>query len=141
LILLLFGSSSVPLKLLATAKPGSFKTASKTWYNSYTEQDEVKKGKERMKRESLCSYDNLHIGEGRPGQGDLREEVLLRDGPICARCKKAFNRWEVQVDHIKPRARFKNPEDADRKENMQVLCTECHRAKTKADLKVLSRVR
>jgi RNA-directed DNA polymerase len=128
-------------KLIMPTEYKAKRCVAKTWYNSYTEQDEVKKEKERMKRESLCSYDNLHIGEGRPGQGDLREEVLLRDGPICARCKKAFNRWEVQVDHIKPRARFKNPEDADRKENMQVLCTECHRAKTKADLKVLSRVR
>ena len=33
------------------------------------------------------------------------------------------------------------PEDADRLENLQVLCTEHHRAKTKTDLKVLSRVR
>ena len=94
-----------------------------------------------MKRESLFSYDDIHAGERRPGQGDLREEVLLRDGPICAWCKKAFNPWEVQVDHIKPYARFKRPEDADRLENLQVLCTEHHRAKTKTDLKVLSRVR
>src|SRR5262249_22185876 len=49
---------------------------------------------------------------------DLREEVILRDGPICAHCKKEFNPWEVQVDHIKARARFKNPEDADRMDNM-----------------------
>jgi len=44
-------------------------------------------------------------------------------------------------DHIKAYARFKNPEDADRMDNMQVLCTDCHRAKTKTDLKVLSRMR
>jgi 5-methylcytosine-specific restriction endonuclease McrA len=61
--------------------------------------------------------------------------------PICAWCKKAFNPWEVQVDHIKPYARFKRPEEADRLANLQVLCTEHHRAKTKTDLKVLSRVR
>src|SRR5215467_4639781 len=89
----------------------------------------------------LFSYDDIHAGESRPGQGDLREEVLLRDGPICAWCKKACNLWEVQVDHIKPSARFKRPQDADRLENLQVLCTEHHRAKTKTDLKVLSRVR
>ena len=35
----------------------------------------------------------------------------------------------------------KNPMDADRLANLQVLCTECHRAKTKSDLKVLSRMR
>ena len=113
----------------------------KTWHNPYTEKDDVKKEKERIKRESLFNYDNIRLGESRPGGGDLRDEVILRDGPICAWCKKEFNRWEVQVDHIKQRARFKNPEDADRMENMQVLCTECHRAKTKTDLKVLSRVR
>jgi group II intron reverse transcriptase/maturase len=113
----------------------------KTWHNPYTEKDEVKKEKERIKRESLFSYDNIHPGENRPGKGDLREEVLLRDGPICAWCKIELNPWETQVDHIKPYARFKRPEDADRIENMQVLCTEHHRAKTKTDLKVLSRVR
>ena len=113
----------------------------RTWHNPYTEKDEVKNKKDRVKRESLFSYDNVHIGEGRQGGGELREEVLLRDGPICARCKKEFHPYEVQVDHIKLRARFKNPEDADRMDNMQVLCTDCHRAKTKIDLKVLSRVR
>jgi RNA-directed DNA polymerase len=117
------------------------KFLSKTWHNPYTEKDEVSKEKERIKRESLFSYDNIKLGERRPGEIDLRDEILLRDGPICARCKKEFNPWEVQVDHIIARARFKRPEDADRLENQQVLCTECHRAKTKIDLKVLSRVR
>jgi hypothetical protein len=113
----------------------------KTWHNPYTDKDEVKKEKDRIKRESLFSYDDIQIGESRRGQGDRREEVLLRDGPICARCEKEFNPWEVQVDHIKLRARFKRPEEADSMDNLQVLCTECHRAKTKTDLKVLSRVR
>src|SRR5215468_9701149 len=65
----------------------------KTWHNPYTEKDDVKKEKERIKRESLFSYDNIHPGESRPGGGDLRDEVILRDGPICAWCKKEFNRW------------------------------------------------
>ena len=72
---------------------------------------------------------------------DLREEVLLRDGPICANCKGTFHISEVQVDHIVARLRFKNPADADRLENQQVLCTDCHRAKTKTARKVLSRTR
>jgi RNA-directed DNA polymerase len=128
-------------KLIMPTEYKARRLVAKTWHNPYTEQDEVKKEKERIKRESLFSYDNIYVGENRPGWGDLREEILLRDGPICARCKNIFNPWEVQVDHIKMRARFKNPEDADRMENMQVLCTDCHRAKTKTDLKVLSRVR
>ena len=128
-------------KLIMPTEYKAKRYVAKAWHNPYTEKDEVKKEKERIKRESLFSYDNVQAGENRPGGGDLRDEVLLRDGPLCAWCKKEFNPWEVQVDHKKARARFKNPEDADRMENMQVLCTECHRAKTKADLKVLSRVR
>ena len=134
-----FGTGTIKLVMPAEYKAKRYRA--RTWHNPYTEQDEVKKEKDRMKRESLFSYDDIHAGESRSGQGDLREEVLLRDGPICAWCKKAFNPWEVQVDHIKPYARFKRPEDADRLENLQVLCTEHHRAKTKTDLKVLSRVR
>jgi RNA-directed DNA polymerase len=134
-----FGSSTIKLTMPTEYKAKRF--VAKTWHNPYAEQAEVKREKERMKRESLFSYDNIHLGENRPGKGDLREEVLLRDGPIYARCKKECNSWEVQVDHLKARARFKNPEDADHMENMQVLCTECHRAKTKTDLTVLSRVR
>ena len=134
-----FGNETIKLIMPTEYKTKRF--VARTWHNPYTEKDEVNREKERMKRESLFSYESVHIGESRQGQGELREEVILRDGPICARCKKAFNPWEVQVDHIKAYARFKNPEDADRMENMQVLCTACHRAKTKADLKVLSRVR
>ena len=72
---------------------------------------------------------------------DIREEVLLRNGSICAKCKRISHPFEVQVDHKTSRARFKNPTDANYLENYQVLCTDCHRAKTKTDLKVLSRVR
>ena len=69
------------------------------------------------------------------------KKFFFRDGPICARGKETFHPYEVQVDHIILRAKFKNPTDADRSENLQVLCTNCHRAKTKIDRKVLSRVR
>ena len=55
--------------------------------------------------------------------------------------KKTFHPSELQMDHIILRARFKDPTDADKLENQQLLCTACHRAKTKIDLKVLSRVR
>jgi 5-methylcytosine-specific restriction endonuclease McrA len=128
-------------KLIMPTEYKAKRLMKKTWHNPYTEKDEVRKEKERIRRESLFSYDNVRHGEDRPGGQDLRDEVILRDGPICAWCKKEFHPFEVQVDHIKPRARFKDPEDADRMENMQVLCTTHHRAKTKTDLKVLSRMR
>jgi 5-methylcytosine-specific restriction endonuclease McrA len=134
-----FGKGAATLIMPTKYKARRF--VARTWHNPYTEQDAVKQEKERVKRESFFSYDAIKIGESRHGWGDLREEILLRDGPTCAVCKTAFNRWEVQVDHIKPRALFKNPEDADTMGNLRVLCTDCHRAKTKTDLKVLSRVR
>ena len=114
----------------------------RAWHNPYTEQEKVKEEKERIKRESLFAYDQIWNGkEDRQGAMDLREETLLRDGPICAKCGRTFHFSEMQVDHIKARNRFKNPTDADHLDNMQVLCTKCHRAKTKVDLKVLSRMR
>jgi RNA-directed DNA polymerase len=134
-----FGTNTLKL-----VKPNEYKAKrllAKTWHNPYTEKNEVKEEKERIKRESLFSYDSVRHGEYRSGAHDQREEVILRDGPICAWCKKEFHPFEVQVDHIKPRARFKNPEDADRLENQQVLCTTHHRAKTKTDQEVLSRMR
>ena len=134
-----FGIKATKLTKLTKYKAKRF--IGKIWHNPYTEKDEVRKEKERMKRESLFTYDSVIPGENRDGAHDLREEVILRDGPICAWCKKEFHPFEVQVDHIKTRARFKNPEDADRLENQQVLCTKHHRAKTQIDLKVLSRMR
>ena len=115
----------------------------KTWHNPYTEKEEVRKEQRRLQRESFFSYDRTWSGNegGRPGKMDLREEVILRDGPTCVHGGKTCHPSEGQVDHKIPRARFKDPTDADRLKNYQVLCTTCHRAKTQTDLKVLSRMR
>jgi len=132
-------------KSILLDKPSKYtakRFVARTWHNPYTETEQVRAEKDRIKRESLFTHDNAWIGkESRPGMMDLREETLLRDGPICAMCKDTFQPYEVQVDHIILRAKFKNPTDADRLENLQVLCTNCHRAKTKIERKVLSRVR
>jgi hypothetical protein len=128
-----FGNKT--LKLVKPSEYTAKRLMAKTWHNPYTEKDEVRKEKERIRRESLFTYDSVRPGESRIGAQDLREEVILRDGPICAWCKKEFHPFEVQVDHIKSRARFKNPEDADRMPNMQVLCTRHHRAKELANNK------
>jgi RNA-directed DNA polymerase len=135
-----FQYRSVTLDMPSNYKAKRF--VARTWHNPYTETEQVRAEKDRMKRDSLFTHDNTWIGnESTHGQMDLREEALLRDGPICARCKGSFHPYEVQVDHIILRAKFKNPTDADRLENLQVLCTNCHRAKTKMDRRVLSRVR
>ena len=121
----------------------------KTWYNPYTEKEKVKEEKDRIKRESLFSYDQHWIGnEYRQGAMDLREEMILLKGTICAInepdiCEsrgKPLHPSEVEADHIILRKRFKNPKEADYMGNLQPACTPCHRAKTKTDLKVLSRM-
>src|SRR2546425_4494 len=114
-------------KSILLAKPSKYtakRFVARTWHKPYTETEQVREEKDRIKRESLFTHDNAWIGkESRPGMMDLREETLLRDGPICAMCKDTFQPYEVQVDHIILRAKFKNPTDADRLENLQVLCT------------------
>ena len=120
------------------------KLLTKNWYNPYT-------AKEEIKREKILSLDNLWSGnEKRIGWMDLREEVIRLKGTICALnftdiCEskgKPLHPSEVEIHHAtKPRARFKDTTEADRMKHLQPVCTSCHRAQTKIDLKVLSRVR
>ena len=70
---------------------------------------------------------------------DMREELLLLKGPACQKCGKTFHPSELEMDHIIARKKFKAPTEADKLITQQLLCTECHRAKTKTDLKVLVR--
>ena len=130
-------------KLVMPTEYKAKKRLVKTWHNPYTEKEEVSKEKDRIKRESPFSYDKSWTGREkyRLGAMDLREELLLRDAPTCAKCGNTFHPSELQMDHITMRARFKDPTDADKLENLQLLCTECHRAKTKTDLRVESRMR
>lgn len=116
----------------------------KAWTNPYT-------GTEMIEREYLFSYKHLWTGVesiGRTGRMDLREEFILLkgtrcaiQGPECASQGKPLHPSEVEMDHIIPRWKFKDPTEAHRMGNLQPVCTPCHRAKTKTDPKVLSRVR
>ena len=78
----------------------------KTWHNPYPEKEAVREEKDRIKRESLFSYDKLWTGyEDRKTRMAIREDVLLRDGPTCATCGKISHPSEGQVDHIVARKR------------------------------------
>jgi RNA-directed DNA polymerase len=114
----------------------SRKLLNRTWHNPYTEKEEIV-------REKILWYENLWLGdEHRLGWGDLREEVMLRKGTTCYVCGRNLHPSEVEMDHFdKPRAAFKDKTEADRMKHLQPICTSCHRAKTKTDLKVLSRMR
>ena len=135
-----FGTKTHTLERLSTYK--AKKLLAKAWHNPYT-------AKEAIIRERFIWYESLWSGEYyRQGWKDLREEVILLKGTICAiqgpDCLsqgKPLHPSEVEVDHIIPRRKFKDPTEADRMGNLQPICTPCHRAKTKTDLKVLSRMR
>src|SRR5207247_9811212 len=90
-----FGTGTIKLVMPTEYKAKRY--IARTWHNPYTEQDEVKKEKEHRKRESLFSYDDIHAGESRQGLGDMREEVIQRDCPICVYCNKGSNQTYIQI--------------------------------------------
>ena len=128
-----FGTKATSLVLPTTYKAKRY--MAKTWHNPYTE-------KEAIRREKIIAYESLWIGhEDRDGYMDLREEVIHLKGTTCYLCGTVLHPSEVEIDHDTPRKRFKDKTEADRMKHLQPLCTSCHRAKTKDDLKVLSRMR
>ena len=128
-----FGTKATTLVLPTTYKAKRY--MAKTWHNPYTE-------KEVIIREKIIAFESLWLGnEDRDGYRDLREEVIHLKGTTCYICGTVLHPSEVEIDHDTPRKRFKDTTEADRMKHLQPLCTSCHRAKTKADLKVLSRMR
>jgi 5-methylcytosine-specific restriction endonuclease McrA len=143
---------TITYKSVKLAMPTEYRAkrfVARTWHNPYTAPEQVKEEKDRIKRESLLTYNSIWGGmESRQGWEDQREEVILLKGTVCAingpNCEsrgKPLHPSEVEIDHIQPRARFKMKTEADRMKHLQPVCTSCHRAQTKVDLKVLSRVR
>ena len=128
-----FSTKTTTLVLPTTYKAKRY--MAKTWHNPYTE-------KEAIIREKIIAFESLWLGnEDRDGYIDLREEVILLKGTTCYMCGTVLHPSEVEIDHDTPRKRFKDTTEADRMKHLQPLCTSCHRAKTKTDLKVLSRMR
>lgn len=117
-------------------KPDAYKAKKRlvrAWHNPYT-------GTEHIEREPLFSYDTLWNGQGREGGYAQREQVMLLKGTTCRLCGQELHPSEVEIDPIKPRSLFKDPKEADSMGNLQPVCTPCHRAKTKSDREVLSRM-
>jgi RNA-directed DNA polymerase len=137
-----FGTRSTTMARLDEHKAKRF--VARTWHNPYTEPVKVQQEKTRIRYESLFSYDQSWNGhEHRQlGEWDRREEAILLKGTICNACGQGpFNPYEVHVDHIVPLKASKDYKGANRMGQLQILCNDCHRAKTKSDLKVLSRMR
>ena len=60
----------------------------------------------------------------------IRETILKRDNHTCNICKKRKPKRLLDIDHIIP---VKQKIDVFNKNNLRVLCRECHKAKTKMD--------
>ena len=60
----------------------------------------------------------------------LRERILRRDASLCQPCKaRGHITLAVEVDHVTPI--HKGGTDAE--DNLQAICSECHKAKTAAE--------
>lgn len=59
-----------------------------------------------------------------------RKHVLQRDMYLCQPCLRSGRPTPAkEVDHITPKAQ----DGTDDYDNLQAICTECHKAKTKAE--------
>ena len=68
----------------------------------------------------------------RQGRMDLKAFTLFRDGHRCRQCGTRVKPETSETDHIKPVHCFASYEQATFLLNLQTLCLECHRQKTRA---------
>jgi group II intron reverse transcriptase/maturase len=101
--------------------------------NPYTTQ-------EIIHREELVDETYWAGYEKRQGMADLRPLVLARDNFKCQRCGEQVSPNQAHIDHKRPVRRFKKPVDANRMDNLQTICIECHRIKTEEDRQMESPV-
>lgn len=92
-----------------------------------------------IQREELTGEMSWMGHERRPGMSDLIPQTLARDNFTCQSCGETVARENAEVDHKRPVHRFKRPVDANRLDNLQTLCKECHKIKTQQQ-RVESRV-
>jgi RNA-directed DNA polymerase len=72
----------------------------------------------------------------RPGQMDIKLAAIERDGYQCRRCGTPVAVRSAQLDHIKPVHLSTSFEQANKLDNVQTLCINCHKQKTRSERKV-----
>jgi hypothetical protein len=68
----------------------------------------------------------------RPGRMDFKAMTLFRDGYRCRQCGICVTHETSEADHIKPVNSFASYAQATNLLNLQTLCLECHKEKTRA---------
>ena len=72
------------------------------------------------------------------GWQDLRRKVLARDNNKCVKCNIEMPSHKLVADHIEPIALGGEEWDID---NIQTLCQECNKLKTKLDIHKIAKLR
>ena len=78
--------------------------------------------------EGLLLYES-----GRKGQMDAKGQALRRAGYKCEQCSTALSWVDSCLDHIRPVNGFASFEQANTSDNVQMLCLDCHRKKTRRE--------
>jgi len=65
----------------------------------------------------------------RRGRWDLKLDQIARDQYRCRTCGKGVTVKTSHLEHINPVSTFPNFEAANIEENLQTLCSECHKKK------------
>jgi 5-methylcytosine-specific restriction endonuclease McrA len=88
---------------------------------------------EKFKNGNWKTYCNLHDGYSMIRESHwsaFKVRILIRDGNACVKCG---SKDQLEVDHI--RAIMNDGENWE-ENNLQTLCKECHKKKTKNDWKI-----
>ena len=72
----------------------------------------------------------------RPGRMDMKQEAIERDCYQCRGCGNLVVSETSQIDHIRPVHKFASYEQANTLDNVQTLCINCHKQKTRSERKV-----
>jgi group II intron reverse transcriptase/maturase len=127
-----FGTATVTL-----LQPSQFKAK---WHKARVIPNPYLSPTPQIERENFFDLEKTWTGrEERPGTADLKEGVYRRDSGKCGRCGLDVPWTQAHLDHIKPRATFKDKAQADVEENLWILHDiPCHREKTKQDLQAVA---
>jgi group II intron reverse transcriptase/maturase len=127
-----FGTATVTL-----LQPTQFKAK---WHKARVIPNPYLSPAPQIERERLFDLDERWTGqEERAGMADLKDSVYIRDSGKCGRCGQHVPWKQAHLDHIKPRATFKDKTQAEAEKNLWILHDiPCHREKTKQDLQAVT---
>jgi len=105
-------------------------------YRDYSGPPKYEPGKAIYLEDQEWEADLRVPDKARPGQMDMKQEALERDGYKCRNCGCLVVSECSELDHIIPVRQFANFKQANTLDNVQTLCLYCHKQKTCSENKV-----